>query len=148
MTVTDFAGISICVKEGWFDITGDLPEGTPPTLARSAESGGVGALQFSTARYQSGATPHIDIAVLKDLLTDFARRQGWLPPMAMNVHTSGVQRVSADIVSAGDFIRVWYVSDGTNVALVTYVAEAENPRIEPELRDAEQMLESIRFDGQ
>jgi len=35
----------------WFDVTDDLPRDAPPTLARNS---GVGALQFSIARYHSG----------------------------------------------------------------------------------------------
>ena len=49
-----FADLSLKLSEGWYDITHDLPDGSPCTLAKDD---GVGALQFSVARYSGGPRP-------------------------------------------------------------------------------------------
>lgn len=67
-----FADVLIELPAGWADVGDDMPEGAPPTLARVD---GVGALQFSVARYQSGANPNIHEDDLDELLREFARKQ-------------------------------------------------------------------------
>jgi len=63
-----FADVRISLLEGWVDVTDDLPEGTPPTLAKPE---GVGALQFSVAKYRAGAKPNVSEDDLEALLVKF-----------------------------------------------------------------------------
>ncbi len=50
---------------------------------------------------------------------------------------------AGSFLSGGDFVRVWYVSDGLSFARVTYVCEAG--RETEELADCEQIIGSLAF---
>jgi len=64
-----FADVRISLPNDWVDVSDDMPEGTPPTLAKPE---GVGALQFSVGRYRSGANPQVNPDDLEALLKEFA----------------------------------------------------------------------------
>ncbi len=140
--LVDFAGLRIALREGWCDITDDLPEGTPPTLAKTDD--GIGALQFSTARYRAGDRPTIGQDVLTDLLEEFADSRGLGQPSNLAARVEKPIWVAGDFPSATEFIRVWYLSNGNDVVLITYVTEhPQSPRLAAELSDAHTMVCSI-----
>jgi hypothetical protein len=56
-TKRSFANVFLYLPWGWIDVTDDLPAGSPPTLSRGEKA--VGALQFSTALYVTGARPPV-----------------------------------------------------------------------------------------
>lgn len=45
-----------------------------------------------------------------------------------------------------DLTRVWYASNGSHLALVTYVADAGNSACLAELTEATEIVRSIDFD--
>lgn len=49
-----FADVHIILPNDWVDVSDDMPEGTPPTLAKPD---GVGALQFSVGSIGPAPTP-------------------------------------------------------------------------------------------
>jgi hypothetical protein len=54
--------------------------------------------------------------------------------------------VASDFPSEGEFLRAWYVSNGRDVALVTYVTmEAASLRLASEIRDASDIVASLDF---
>lgn len=113
-----FAGLHIALPTDWDDITTELPSDTPPTLARC---NGVGALQFSVAKYVSGPVPDIDATELRGFLTDLGSRRG----LSISSLSAGVGRnrfVVGTHEAGGELIRVWYVTNARDLALVTYVA--------------------------
>jgi hypothetical protein len=61
--------VLVDLPSGWFDITEDLPASTPITLARE---NGVGVIQFSFARFESGPNPNIGERDLIEMLDEFA----------------------------------------------------------------------------
>jgi hypothetical protein len=141
--IVELANCAVVVPVGWLEITGDLPEGSPATLARPD---GVGALQFSAGIYRGGVLPQITPADLRVFLGQLARTHGEIAP---EMH-DGVGRhpsVWCEIASPGERIRVWYVSNGRDVALVTYVAVAGEPRVDAELEDATRIVASLDFEG-
>ncbi len=136
-----FAGLSITLPQGWVDVTHDIPGLPPPTLAKE---GGTGALQFSVGRYQSGAEPHIDMQALQNLMHEFAgsRRLGRVENM--RELRGNLLSVSSDFVSDQEFIRVWYLTNSRDVALVTYIALVEKlEEVASELEDAETIVGSL-----
>jgi hypothetical protein len=56
---------------------------------------------------------------------------------------SAMFRVSADFDHGGSFVRTWYLSDGTNLVLVTFLAELS--LTEGELESADAIVASMRF---
>jgi hypothetical protein len=141
-----FSGLKLLLAQGWCDVTGDLDPGVPGTLARSEES--VGALQLSVARYSAGANRQITVEHLRGLLANMFSTRNFGARSNVVEWCNGGKYVRGDHRKEGDFHRIWYFSDGLNVALVTYtsigVSEGD-PRILRELTESETIVRSIEF---
>ena len=136
-----FAGVAITLPEGWYDVT-DSADG-PSTLARSE---GVGALQFSVAKYKSGTEPELDQAALRRLLFSFGESRRLGTPTNVSEGVGHSPFVAGDFNSAAELVRVWYVSNGRDVALVTYVTEQpHDTKVPDETRSAQGIVESLEF---
>jgi hypothetical protein len=136
-----FAGLTVVVPDEWLDITDDLSPGSPPTLARVD---GVGALQFSIAFYRTGNRPNIEVASLMALLNDFARTRKLGNALNVRSWSNSRRFVVGDFRTESEVIRVWYASNGDDVALVTYVA-AECASLAIELEAVDAIVGSIEF---
>jgi len=139
----ELGAVSVMAPEPWCEITHELPPGSPFTMARVPD--GCGALQFSFALYRSGREPKIVAEDLLDLLADFARHHLLGEPAERAASDGVVRTVAASFRREGDCLRAWCCSDGSNVALVTYVAGAGEPDVRHELADAEGIVRSLRF---
>ena len=137
----DFAGIYLDAPVRWGDVS-DSAEDAVPTLACD---NGVGALQFSIAKFRSGKVPDIDRAALLALLRKFEISQSlqieprkFDPPALVGI--SGISR------EADNLLVVWYVSDGKNLAFVSYTAlEFGEPLVSTEIEQADCIVASIEF---
>jgi hypothetical protein len=135
-------GFEITCIDGWFDITDDLAEEAPWSLARSD---GVGAFQVSVALYRSGPVPNPSpqdlLAMVYELLS---RPEADTPTDA--VVENGLLRLAAASCRCGeDYVRAWYLSDGSNFATATYTSVWGGQ--DAELADCERMVRSLRFAG-
>ena len=105
---------------------------------------GVGALQFSVGLYQKGVDPKVSIDDLREMIVDFSTQRG------LDVGTDLVMREEPTLLigqsysTQGRSLRVWYVSDGRNVALATYNCSLED--IGLEIEECERIVASFRFD--
>lgn len=142
-----FANVDLSIPHGWVDYSDNLPDGSPPTLSRGVQA--LGALQFTTGRYVSGAKPRFDRLVLQLLLRDFEQSHKF--PMAQSLDefvnpNSSTFGVFADYQLPEQFTRVWYVSDGDDIVLATYVTLQEGSiQLEQELSEAHAIVQSIVF---
>lgn len=136
-----FADVRILLPNGWVDVTDDMPEGTPPTLAKPD---GVGALQFSVGRYRSGANPQVSPDDLEAMLKEFADTHSL--DVAVDVERGTSVSQYGSFLRGDDLIRAWYLTNGSDVALVTYVAAAASCDAAAELADAGTIVRSIDFD--
>jgi hypothetical protein len=143
MSEITFAGVKLHLPPGWADITGDLLEGTPATLARID---GVGALQLSIGTYKSGVKPKISVDDLRDMLTEFrtSRQLRDLNNWTEWASDYGFG-VSAEFSNSEDWIKTWYVSDGQNVALVTYIASMGEAAISSEVAEADSIVRFVHW---
>ena len=141
--IITFGGLAATVPVGWFDVTDELSEGSPLTLAKQE---GVGALQFTVAKYQAGRLPTIGEADLENLLMNFADNRGLGAPLSLN-HAKGLNPyVCGSFSVQGELLRVWYVSNRKDVALITYVTQQPaSGKVDEELIDATTIIESIDF---
>src|SRR5215467_4641670 len=106
-----------CIK-GWCDVTHDVKGDTPPwTLARPD---GVGAFQFSSALYRSGPVPAASAAVLLSMLREFADTQELGELTDIVTEDGKLCLAAASFQWRHDFVRVWFVSDGSSFAQITY----------------------------
>jgi hypothetical protein len=135
-------GFTVSVPDDWRDVTDSLErEDCPFTLA--VPNDGVGALQFSPAIYQGGQIPSPTIDDLNTMLTEFAEKQGFGHPIENDTFSDGLLGATASFRGDDDFIAVWYVSDGKNIMLVTYVCDWSSKDVEADARKA--IVSSIRF---
>ena len=88
----------------------------PPTLAKLT---GKGALQFSMSRYESGGFPRIYLNILRAMLIELAEPHQLGSPQHIYETSQGKMLVSGDFDDGNDVVRVWYVSDGRSVGLIT-----------------------------
>lgn len=138
-----FADVRILLPNGWVDVSDDMPEGTPPTLAKPD---GVGALQFSVGRYRSGADPQVSPDDLEAMLKDFADTRSLGVAVDVERGKSQSHYIGGSFLHGDDLIRAWYLTNGSDVALVTYVAMAASSDAAAELADAGTIVRSIDFD--
>ena len=138
-----FAGVSLILPNEWCDVSQDLPSDTPPTLAKAE---GVGALQFSTAKYKKGALPNIQYEDLWEFLRQLADSEGLGKPRETSQSRGVHPFVSGTFSSKGNLFRVWYISNGRDVTLVSYVAsETESEKAKQEVAEAETIVASLDF---
>ena len=125
----------------WLDVTHDIEADCPPfTLARND---GVGVLQFSTAAYEKGKLPNIKTEDLRKLSADFALSRELGSAFDKQSREQPILAYGQSFNSGTQFIRVWYCSNGQDVALVTYVCE-KGLEVR-EIPDCETMVAALRF---
>ena len=139
-----FAGVLLELEGDWRDITDTLPDGTPPTLARET---GLGALQFSVAKYNKGKLPDIQRPHLERFLYYFEDAQGFERKCkTTQFDGKGTFGISCEYDLPSSFIRVWYVSDGMNLAFLTYTSTNDHSEaFQSELRQATVIAKSVQF---
>jgi hypothetical protein len=137
-----FAGVRFDLSQEWCDITEDLDPGAPPTLARDD---GVGVIQFSVAKYKSGTKPSVSQTDLKEMLSEFLKSKrliGIEPSVLEGSRCCAVGGISA---TPEEVIGAWYVSNGTDVALVSYTCTANDPIYKEELAEAGNAVRTLEF---
>lgn len=144
MSRVSFSGVSLDLPPQWFDVSDDLPAGSPPTLSKGAAA--VGALQFSIGRYKSGPVPSIGLPELGRMLHEFFGAKNLGAPIDVRSWNEGAVGTSGDHRTDDEFIRVWYISEGSNIALITFTCmEANSPSLTEELGEADRIARSVRF---
>jgi hypothetical protein len=137
-----FGGLDVSAPEPWEDVS---TEGSavrwPPTLARSD---GGGALQFTLAPDAGSMAPSVTFEGLAQRVRELAARKRLGEPVnGVRPLPGALLGAAADFHGAGYSVRVWYVSDGRNVAQATYTWEGPPPV--DELEEAERIVRSARF---
>ena len=100
-------------------------------------------MQFSPAIYRTGAIPSPSIEDLAALVLEFAASKDLGNALSTNAVSNGVLGAAAEFHAGDDFIVVWYVSDGRNIMLATYVCDWDSKHIEALQREA--IVRSIQF---
>ncbi len=139
----EFHGLTFDLPDGWFDFTNEVDGNWPPTLAQAEASG---VIQFSVARYASGKLPGITMDDLRQFCVTFCEQHG--------INPGGISEVDAHLPCAGvrsepreEVIAAWYLSNGADVAFVTYISyvgQAEE-HIEKQLADALSLVKTAGF---
>jgi hypothetical protein len=129
------------LPDGWGEVTDELPEpGSPLTLVKED---GVGALQFSSARYLSGEFPNPTLLDLQRLLEDKAAKESWGDPISLQTGTRSLMFASGEYRIGEAYMRAWYLSDGLNFVFATYNCDwHERAR---ERRDVDSIIATLRF---
>lgn len=129
---------------GWRDTTDDTDSNASGAVPWTfAKSDGVGAFQVAVATYLSGSVPNPNGADLKAMIVDFATSRRLGEAREFVVENGRLALASATFLHEGDFIRVWYVSDGRNFAKATYLCVSG--REVAELTECESMIRTLKF---
>ncbi|MFO1019540.1 MAG: hypothetical protein U0903_02390 [Planctomycetales bacterium] len=136
------SGILLDLPDGWGDITATLDDPNAPLTIAKFDSG-VGALQISTALYKSGSLPRISTQDLSQFLSEFAATQKLESPFNRIESLGDTTILAENFRSGDDYIRVWYCTDGTNLALVTYICDWTLQTTESQV--VEEIISSIHF---
>jgi len=131
--------ITLNVSMGWADVT---EEDGPWTLVRQTEDA-TGALQFSVALFESGREPVVLVEHLEDMLWEFGASREFGEMFDLRKSEGRLLIAAGSFYSEDIFFRVWYASDGRNVAFVTYNTQSGSEG--NELPDCEAMVASIEF---
>jgi hypothetical protein len=139
-----FGGLTVTAPPPWKDVTHEMGAPAPPfTLADTSVD--VGVLQFSVARYVGGQIPDPSAADLLAMAEELGAAHRLGEPFGHRVQGGKMRRATVSYHDGDDFIRVWYVSDGRDIAKVTYVAPWE--RRDQQTADCDAIVASIGFNG-
>jgi hypothetical protein len=141
MPTFDYEFFSLYAPEGWADVTESLEiDNSPITLALPE---GVGALQLSVAGYIRGEKPDPRPGQLAEMLKEFGQSRGLGPPNQVTMQAGRISKAAGSFSDDGDFVRVWYLTDGLHFAMVTYVCEMGCESLE--LDTCEHIVSSLEF---
>jgi hypothetical protein len=135
-----FTGFSIVAQPSWKEMTWPFPKCGPFTLVKSSKGG---ALQFSPALYKAGPLPHLNSDALLAMAREFAIAKNLGPVFDEFTESGELTIAGLSVHSGSDFIRVWYIFDGKNVALATYLHIWG--RHVNELAECEKIIRSLCF---
>src|SRR4051812_22158772 len=143
MKTVECGGIRLSTPHEWEDTTEEVEAREKPfTLTKDD---GVGALQFTIALYRRGPKPDFTSATLMNMAEEFGEKHSLGDPSDQTTENGSLALAAASYRNGGDFIRVWYVSDGWNVVTITYVCGDGDEQLE--IRDCEDIIRSIRFEN-
>ncbi|MER8818945.1 hypothetical protein NKH70_03830 [Mesorhizobium sp. M0991] len=139
----EFHGLTFDLPAGWVDIAGDLPEGSPPTLAK--ETDGCGAIQFSIAKYRGGEKPNVDFNALRTFMLQFCQNNSIDAGNITKNESESI--ISVGVLSDTDdqLLSAWYLSNGNDVVFMTYLGMANDTDCLKELDVALAIVSSISF---
>jgi hypothetical protein len=134
------SSFSFDVPEEWCDIT---PEDDPLHPFTMALEHGIGVIQVSLAEWNGGERPFIKDR-LQSLLAEYCAAQD-LTIEARVFSSDDVVGIGGNRSTAEELTGVWYVTNGVDVALVTYLSQhPKAPDTMAELGVAERFVESAR----
>lgn len=138
----EFCGLRFDLPDGWEDITDDLPDGSPPSLARP---NGAGVLQFSIGKYRGGETPNVTIADLRNLLKEFCIHNG-INFSEITDCPGVLPSVKAIHAVEDEFMVARYFSNRKDVLLATYTClDVSNSELAVDLGGFEQIMSSMEL---
>lgn len=137
------SNFTIELPENWDDVSGEMDEDGPLTVARLEV--GCGALQMSSAVYKSGAIPRVTLAEVKELQANFATSRNLAAPFDSSQFENALVISAASYRMGDDFVRVWYATDRVNIAFITYVCEWRYRN--DEVSTCESIVKTLRFKG-
>jgi hypothetical protein len=138
-----FRGVVVTAPDGWQNCTDPVaPEEAPFTLANERDLRG--ALQITPSLPKGPAPdPSPTAEELLALTEDLGKRNGLGQPFDQATEKGELALGGVSFRDDDDFIRMWSVSDGKRVAILTYVCPWE--RREAECIEVETIVKSLRF---
>jgi hypothetical protein len=136
-----FGGIVVSAPEPWRDVSDEVEVGD--SVFTLGQDDGLGALQFSIAIYQHGLLPCPTVADLISMVKEFGIKRKLDDAFDCQTEDGDLRIAGCSYRFEGQFLRIWYVTDGRSFAFVSYNSKWEMQN--RELPDCEGIVRSIRF---
>lgn len=145
MDELEFDRFSVRLPAGWSDVLDDMtytnPDQVPP-IAFAADSG-PGTLYISHVLFRQDEQPGAKATDAAELVQQWASRRN-LAPLATGLDSSPRGGMAtATFKLSGDFIQIWYLTNGESVLHASYVCDWDEQQIETEARGS--IVASLRF---
>ena len=135
-----FGKLSIPKLKDWENITQVLKKDAPFSITKA---NGAGAIQVSFAKHAAGEAPDVTVDDLDDFLLDFEVNRGFYQKSDEVIADGKIKSVGASFKFKDDFVRAWYLSNGQDVALVTYLCAWDDQ--EEEIDEVNKIVGEISF---
>lgn len=142
-----YEGFSVVLPEGWAeredDATfaesdGDLP------IRFVSESGGAGVVLVTVPLFHPDEQPGDDPAELEALAVGWGARRGLSAPIASATQARRIGTMATAVYALrGQFVQLWFFSDGSSLLHATYVCDWDSREDERAPREA--LVASLRF---
>lgn len=137
-----FDRVELDVPASWEDMSEQLGrKGGGVVLSDSAAD--VGALRVSLWMDDERGGPALTSAEMLEMIESFAEQQGLPKPQDQATQESAPALAGASFRDGSTFLRIWYASDGWNVAVFEYTCEWEDRTAQ--LADCERIVRTVRF---
>lgn len=142
-----YEGFSVVLPDGWSDLFEDAvfeePDLDPPTRF-AAERGGPGMVLVTVPLVDPDELPIGDAAELEALAQDWGTRRGIAKPIAHATQARrDVMMATAAYTLRGQFVQLWFLSNGASLVHASYVCPWDAREIERTPREA--VIASLRF---
>jgi hypothetical protein len=115
------------------------PDG-PATFCRE---GSTSAFQVSWAEYRGGKLPQVTVDGLKEMATDFGRKNGFGDPVESSGGACMFGSFGTAVYRSAEYplVQVWFISDGRDHIMATHICNCE-PESD-EVAEAQQIAGSL-----
>jgi hypothetical protein len=137
-----FDGFQVIAGDEWFDTTENFDAPSKPFTM--TKQNGVGALQFSPALYVSGPRPSPTKDDLLSMAIELGHSRGIDEAQDIETFEDGLVGAGVTFREGGDFVQVWYLSQGGNFMLATYLCEWGLQH--QELQECEEIVRTVQYE--
>jgi len=140
----DYDGFSILLPPGWHEINEDATYSDPDEVPAAAFGTGSGTLHVSLVALEEDDEPTLTRDAARTLALDWGRRRGLAAPLAVAAGAGAKgATATASYRLGGDFVQVWFLTNGHDVIQASYVTGWGAQESERDAREA--AVASLRF---
>jgi hypothetical protein len=142
-----YDGFSVVLPDGWIELgddgtfaesDGDLP------IRFAREGGGEGTVLVTVPLFDPEEQPGDDAAELEALALGWGTRRGLAAPFASATQARRIGTMATAVYAMrGQFVQLWFFSDGSSLVHATYVCDWDSREDERASREA--LVASLRF---
>lgn len=142
--MVEFYSLKLDLPKGWFDITKEVGNRTIPTLAKN---NGIGALQFSIARYSQGSKPNIRKKDLVEMINNKSELNSLGIKDVKDCKIRNGIGISGNCITPTEYFMLWYITNSIDLVLITYIALVSNSTdksdVKNEISDVKKIIQTI-----
>ncbi|MEP7120352.1 MAG: hypothetical protein ABJE95_05560 [Byssovorax sp.] len=142
-----YDGFSVVVPDGWTELEDDATfaeEGGDLPIRFARQGGGAGMVLVTVPLFDPEEQPGDDAAELAALALAWGARRGLSAPVASATQARRIGTMATAVYALrGQFVQIWFFSDGSSLLHATYVCAWDSQEDERAPREA--IVASLRF---